>query len=221
MKKLSCVSMTLCIMVMAIVLFGMVAHAEESAATLNCKKPLWGFIDSVGADYQYGMDYMLPDSLRGEHCFNTVVRWSVRAESRSLLFSEKWGLQLELFYADHKADEYPDYGQDTGFKEIGVNLALIRHFFDDMFYVGWLAGLAYVDEFPNFEDRDWPDRSLESNVGRSHCLGTWGPMVGRNWHIYKAWSLKTEMRLTHTSDPFRTDMGKNFLAGVVGFSYNF
>ena len=204
-----------------VLLIGTNVYASESAATLSCKKPLWGFIDSVGADYQYGKDYMLPDSSRGEHCFNTVLRWSVRAESRSLLFSRKWGVQLEFLYSDHKADEFPDRGQDAGFKEWGVNLALKRYFFDDMFYVGFLAGLSYVDEFPNFENRDWPDRSLESNVGRSHCLGSWGPMVGKDWRIYKAWSLKTEMRLTHTSDPFNTDMGKNFLAGTVGFSYNF
>jgi hypothetical protein len=193
----------------------------NSAATISCKKPLWGFIDSVGFDWQYGRDYMLPDSWKGEHCLNKVNRWSVRAESRSLLLPEKWGIQLELLYSAHKADEHPDHGQDTGFKELGINLAVKRYFFDDMFYVGWLAGLSYVGEFPNFENRDWPDRSLESNLGRSHYLGTWGPMVGKDWHIYKAWSFKTEMRFTHTSDPFNTDMGKNFLGATVGFTYNF
>lgn len=204
-----------------VMLISMNVYAGESAATISCKKPLWGFIDSVGFDWQYGQDYMLPDDWKGEHCLNRVNRWSVRAESRNLLLPEKWGIQLELLYSAHKADEVPDRAQDTGFKEWGINLAVKRYFFDDMFYVGCLAGLSYVDEFPNFENRDWSDRSIEADVGRSHCLGSWGLMAGRDWHIYKAWSLKTEMRLTHTSDPFNTDKGKNFLAGAVGFSYNF
>lgn len=183
--------------------------------------PLFGFIDNIGVDLEYGKDYMLPDSLRGDHVFNTVKRLSLRAESRNLIFSDKWGIQFEFKYSAHKGDEFPDHGQDAGWKEMGVNLALIRHFFDDLFYVGWLAGLSYVQDFPEFENRDWPDRSLESNVGRSHCLGTWGPMIGRNWSITDTWSLKTEMRFTHTSDPFNTDMGKNFISAIMGFSYNF
>ena len=197
------------------------AYAEESAAADSSQQPLWGFIDNVGFDVQHGKDFMLPDDWRGEHCLNKVTRWSVRAESRSLLLPEEWGIQLELLYSAHKADEVPDRGQDTGFKEWGINLAVKRYFFGDAFYIGWLAGLSYVDEFPNFENRDWPDRSIESNLGRSHYLGSWGPMAGRDWHIYKALSLKTEMRVTHTSDPFNTDKGKNFFTGLVGFSYNF
>jgi len=184
--------------------------------------PLFGFIDNVGVDFEYGKDYMLPDSLRGDHALNTVKRYSLRAESRNLIFSDKWGVQFEFKYSAHKGDEVPDHGQDAGWKELGFNLALIRHFYNDLFYIGFLAGLSYVDDLPEFERRDWPDRCLESNVGRSHYLGTWGPMVGRNWGFGDTpWSLKTEMRFTHTSDPFRTDMGKNFISAIMGFSYNF
>jgi hypothetical protein len=201
------------IIVLAIVLVSGVCYADS--------KPL-GFIDNIGIDLEWGKDFMLPDTLRGDHVLNSVKRISARAESRNLIFSDKWGLQFEFKYSAHKGDEQPDHGQDAGWKELGFNLALIRHFYDDLFYVGWLAGLSYVDEFPNFENRDWPDRSLESNVGRSHCLGTWGPMVGKNWKFGEThWSLKTEMRFTHTSDPFRTDMGKNFISGTLGVSYVF
>lgn len=197
-----------------------IANSQESSSKLS-EKPLWGFIDNIGSDWVYGEDYMLPEDWQGSHVRNVVNRWGFRAESRRLLFSEKWGLQGEFLYSAHKGNEYPDHGQDTGFKEYGINLILKRYFFDDMFYIGWLAGLSYVDDLPNFENRDWPDRCLESNLGQSHWLGTWGPLVGKDWRIYQAWSLRTEVRLTHTSDPFRTDKGKNFLGWALGVTYHF
>ena len=203
------------VLVLGIMLLGTTVYAEQKS------EPLWGFIDNVGADWGYGRDYILPEAWRSDHCYNTVNRWSIRAESRRLIFSEKWGLQGELLYSAHKADEYPDHGQDTGFKEWGFNLILKRYFFDDMFYAGILAGLSYVHDFPNFEDRDWPDRDLESNLGRSHCLGSWGGVIGKDWHVYKDWSLRTEARLTHTSDPFGPDMGKNFIGWSFGATRHF
>ena len=184
-------------------------------------------IDSIGVDYQHGEDSMLPEEWQGDHCTNLVVRYSVRIESDSLipyLLNDgwnKWTIGIEGHYSDSKANEKPDYGQDAGFKEMGFNVTVKRHLFNKLFYVGFLAGLSYVDEFPEFEDRRWKHGDLNSNIAHSHCLGTWGPMVGKDWHVYDAWSVRTELRGTHTSDPFGSDSGKNFLAGTIGVTYKF
>ena len=207
----------LCYMLVVLtMLLSTTVYAEEKS------KPLWGFINNVGVDWSYGRDdYILPDAWCSKHSTNFVNRVVIRAESRRLIFSEKWGLQGELLYSAHKANEVPDHGQDAGFNQVGFNLALIRHFFDDMFYLGWFAGVSYVDELPRFENRDWADRYLESNLGQSHWLGSWGPMLGKDWKVYKTWSLRTEARFTHTSDPFRTDKGKNFIGWNLGITKHF
>lgn len=196
---------------------GTIAQAEEKT---------WK-IDSLGFDYQEGGDVMLPDYWQGDHATNLVKRYSLRAESDSLapyLLNDswdKWTLGLEGHYSAHKANEKPDQGQDTGFKEMGFNVTVKRHLFNRSFYVGFIAGLSYVHEFPQFENRNWKHGDMNSNIGRSHCLGTWGPMVGKDWHVYKAWSMRTELRGTHTSDPFGSDSGKNFVAGTIGVTYRF
>jgi hypothetical protein len=195
-------------------------------AVVQAEEETWK-IDSLGFDYQHGEDVLLPEEWQGDHCTNLVIRWSVRAESDSVIpyylndSWDKWTLGLEFHYSDSKANEKPDHGQDAGYKEMGFNVTVKRHFFDKMFYVGWLAGLAYIDEFPQFENRDWKHGDMNSNIGHSHCVGTWGPMIGKDWHIYEGWSLRTEFRGTHTSDPFRSDSGKNFIAGVAGVTYRF
>lgn len=184
-------------------------------------------IDSIGIDYQEGGDILLPEEWQGDHCTNLVKRYSLRVESDSLVpyllnnSWDKWTLGLEGHYSAHKANEKPDYGQDAGFKEIGFNVTIKRHLFNKLFYVGFRAGLSYVDEFPEFENRDWKHGDMNSNIGHSHYLGTWGPMVGKDWHVNKAWSVRTELRGTHTSDPFEPDSGKNFLAGTLGVTYRF
>jgi len=206
-----------------------VAQAEESrsvASIVPVKKLDWK-IDSLGLDYQHGEDVMLPEDWQGDHCTNKVLRFSVRAESDSVIPYylnggwDKWTLGVELHYSDQKANEKPDHGQDAGFKEMGFNVTVKRHLFDRKFYVGFIAGLSYVHEFPKFENRDWKHGDMNSNIAHSHCLGTWGPIVGKDWHVYKSWSLRTELRGTHTSDPFGSDSGKNFLGGVIGVTYRF
>lgn len=184
-------------------------------------------IDSLGVDWQYGKDFMLPKDWQGDHCANTVNRVSIRLESDSVVpyylneSWDKWTLGLEGHYSDHKADERPDRGQDAGFKEIGFNVTAKRHLFDELFYVGFIAGLSYVGDLPEFENRDWKHGDAYSNIGRSHCLGSWGATVGKDWKVTNGWSIRTEGRLTHTSDPFRSDSGKNFGATVVGVTYRY
>ena len=204
---------------MIVGLFSSITYAKSDTE----KTPLWGFIDSVWFEYEISEDFFLPDQMRGEHALNRVNRYGIGAESRSLLIpSEKWAILCSLQYSAHKANEQPDYGQDTGFKEWGILFGIKRYLWERA-YVGLHAGLSYVDEFPNFENRDWPDRSLESNVGRSHTLGSWGASVGYNWRIPKIqnWSVMTEARITHTSDPWSTDMGKNLAGLGLKLVYNF
>lgn len=208
------------------VLLSIVFTTNFAMAEIKTEKDsrLLGFIDNVGVDWQYGKDKVLPDTARGDHCYNTVNRISVRAETRGpWFFSDKWGLQGELQYSAHKADELPDHGQDTGFKEVGFNLALKYFFFNDLFYAGFFGGLSCPLDFPEFEHRDyWADRDIESNLGRSGILGSWGPMIGRDWRVKNSpWSLKTEMRFTHTSDPLtHNDRGKNYASMVLGLTYH-
>lgn len=90
-----------------------------------------------------------------------------------------------------------------------------------MLYVGGLAGLSYVSNFPEFEDRSWNESHRHSDIGRSHYLYTAGTLVGKDWQLFKsARAIRTEGRLTHTSDPFRSDVGKNFASGVLGVTYS-
>ena len=144
-------------------------------------------------------------------------RFSARVETNNIFPSwHKWFIGGEFQYSMHKADERPEgaygLGHDAGFREYSFNLTLKRQMFDDLFYLGVLAGVSY-----------WYERDHGMHdLGGSHWLGTWGGMIGRDWNIYKAWSVRSEFRMTHTSDPFRNDdKGKNYLSGVIGLSYRF
>jgi len=192
-------------MMLALFLTSFMASAYAS------DKPL---IDKAGVIWQYGKG-------SNSHSTNTVNRFTGWIENRSLL-PDPWAVQAEGHYSMHKFDEYPDFGQDTHFREYGINLVVKRYFLKDIFYLGILGGLSYVHDFPQFEDRsDWSQDSQAGNIGRSHCLGTFGAMAGRDWHIYKAWSLRTEFRYTHTSDPFSPDAGKNYWTGGLGLGLTF
>lgn len=212
MKKATCVA----VLALTFILTGAGAHAGDSS---------WK-IDTIGFDVQYGRDSA--DELQGDHSLNIVERLSFRVESDSLVSAllneswDKWTVGAELQYSSHKANERPDHEQDTGFHETGINLTLKRHLLNRIFYVGCLAGLSCVSSFPEFENRSWNHHDLQSDIGRSHYLYTVGALAGKDWQVLKsAWSVRTELRLTHTSDPFRSDRGKNFAAGVLGASYRF
>jgi len=227
MKRFSYVSMMLCVAVIIGMFFGVNVYAweadldligisddyyaEESAAKAASDKTR----SIIGSDWMYGKDAWLPDEWESPSCENTVNRFGIRYETNKFFPSwDKWFIGGEFQYSMHKADEKPEgsyhMGHDAGFKEYSFNLTIKRLMFDDMFYLGWVMGVSY-----------WIDRDHGMhNLGDSHVLGSWGPMIGKDWHIYKAWSLRTELRLTHTSDPFRSDRGKNYGTGVIGVSYD-
>ena len=188
-------------------------YTESSAAKVASDKTR----SIIGYDWMYGKDAWIPDDWASPSCENTVNRFSIRYETNKFFPSwDKWFIGGEFHYSMHKADEAPggSYydehpGHDAGFREYSFNLTIKRLMFDDLFYVGWVMGLSY-----------WYERDHGMhNLGNSHCLGSWGPTLGKDWHIYKAWSIRTELRLTHTSDPFRSDRGKNYGTGVIGISY--
>lgn len=185
-------------------------YAEDSAAQAASKKTT----TIIGTDLMYGKDTWIPNDWQSPSCENMVKRFSIRAETNAIFPSlEKLFIGGELQYSAHKADEKPEgsyhMGHDAGFKEYSFNLTIKYMLFDDLLYAGWVMGLSY-----------WYERDNDMhNLGDSHCLGSWGPMIGKDWHIYKAWSIRTEIRLTHTSDPFRSDRGKNYGTGVIGISY--
>lgn len=170
---------------------------------------------NIGFDWMYGKDAWLPDAWQSPSCENTVNRLSLRAETNNHFPGwEKWFIGGELQWSRHKADEKPKgkyrAGHDAGFVEYSFNLTIKRELFNDLFYLGWVMGASY-----------WYKRDHGMhNLGDSHWLGTWGPMIGKDWHIYKSCSLRTEARVTHTSDPWQSDRGKNYATFfVVGFTF--
>jgi hypothetical protein len=197
------------------------------APSAQAEEKTWK-IEKVGVDFHYGRDIWMPDTFRGDHSDNIVQRIAVRAESDSLMpylindCWNKWTIGGELHYSAHKANERPDQEQDTGFHEFGFNLVVKRNLFDRMLYLGGLAGMSYISSFPRFEDRSWNESHRNSDIGRSHYLYTVGGLLGKDWQLFHTpWSIRTEARVLHTSDPFRNDGGKNFAEGVVGVGYSF
>jgi hypothetical protein len=169
----------------------------------------------VGIDWMYGEDSVVPNTWQSSSCENTVNRFSGRIETNELFPTwNKWFFGAELQYSTHKSYNIrKDIGEINKFREHGLNVTIKRQMFDT-FYLGWIMGISY-----------WHSRDNGvHNLGDSHWLGTWGPMIGKDWklpYVSDAWSLRTEIRLTHTSDPFESDSGKNYGTGVVGISYNF
>ena len=198
----------LIIFILLLVFFGVFLIARDARAETK-----------MGLDWTYGKDYMMPDALNAEESMATVNRLSLRYEDDWFL-PEKWNWQWELHYSAHKFDEL--HGpQDSSMKEIGINLAIKRSFFDELFYVGFFAGMSRALDTPEFGNRRWSDRELSARIGDSGWLGSWGPLVGRDWRLQGRWGLRTEMRFIHTSDPFRQDCGKNYGQMVLGLTYSF
>jgi len=162
---------------------------------------------------------MFKGSFVSKHAANSAEVVSLRAESKKLY--EHYRLQFEIQCSDHKADEHPDLGQDTGFQEYSALIMVKRHFavLNDA-YVGMFGGFGYISNFPKFENRDWADRDLESNIGHSHITGNIGMAIGKDWHVYKSWDIRTEIRAIHLSDPLSTDRGKNLMGGSIGLTYH-
>lgn len=184
------------------------------------------FFESISFGFQFGKDQLLPDSLKGKHSRNTVWRYLIQGENKTIL-PEPYSFVLEGHYSKHKADEHPDDGQDTGMQEIGANLWLKREFFRERWYDFYCmigGGFSYVLKFPNFENRDWDKMDMKSDIARSHFLGTFGGAFGKEFDISflaDNWSATTEVRLTHTSDPFGPDFGKNYGVFQIMLKYRF
>ena len=189
------------------ILFGIVVVLWFIGVALVCRAET-----KVGFDIQAGTDVICPGNYASDTWVNTVSRASIRYELNTLLPYENLWLGVEGVYSRHKAHSKVIPGFDTGFVDLGVNFTAKYQLFDDLFYVGVLGGFSY-----------WANRDHGGHFGSSHYLGTFGAMVGKDWNIFDtAWSVRTEIRFTHTSDPLGPDPDDmELLSGIVGVSYNF
>ena len=167
--------------------------------------------EKFGFDLQAGTDVICPGNYSSERWVNTVERASIRYETNDLLWKPLW-LGVEGVWSKHKAHSKTIPGFDAGFHDIGGNLTVRYQPFENWPYIGALAGVSY-----------WHNRDHGGHFGDSHWLGTFGGMVGKDWKILETpWSIRTEVRFTHTSDPFGPDPDDmELLSGIIGVGYNF
>jgi len=122
----------------------------------------------------------------------------------------RWKFEGEVHGSFHSAHG-PD--RNTNVDEFGINLVFKREFPSRLSivpYVGFMAGtsrLLDVNNQPQFGDSGW--------------LGTLGPLLGVNILVGDDWYVRTEYRLTHSSDPFNSDVGRNLDNFSVGIVYLF
>lgn len=199
------------VIVVMTMLLGTTVYAEQKS------EPLWGFIDSVEFNWGYYKDAWFPGDLwQSDDCTNTVNRFSLRAETSKIIPWDKWRVGAEVGYSMHKADEkpggsywhvHPDGSHNThdaGFREYSLNFTVTRDVLFKNLYLGIVFGIS-----------GWylRDHGMH-NLGDSHLLGTWGGLLGYKHRFGETnWGARAEVRATHTSDPFNSDMGKNYLGG--------
>ena len=123
---------------------------------------------------------------------------------------KRWKFEGEVHGSFHSA-----YGPDrnANANEFGINLVFKREFPSKLSivpYVGFMAGTSRL-----FDTYDKPQ------FGDSGWLGTFGPLLGVNILIDDDWYVRTEYRLTHSSDPFNSDVGRNLDNISIGLVYLF
>jgi opacity protein-like surface antigen len=122
----------------------------------------------------------------------------------------RWKFEGEVHGSFHSASGADGYTQAN---EFGVNLVFKREFPSKLAivpYIGFMAGtsrLLDTNNQPQFGDSGW--------------LGTFGPLVGVNILLDDDWYVRTEYRLTHSSDPFNSDVGRNLNNVNIGLVYVF
>ena len=207
------------ILVLFTMLLGTSVYATEKS------DPLLGFIDTIEFDWGYYKDEWFPtDFVKSDDCANTVNRFSIRAETSKILPWEKWRIRTEFYTHTPSPDELPDgkywhihndgshNSHDAGFREYSLNFTITRDIILKKLYLGIVFGLS-----------GWYERDHGMhNLGDSHLLGTWGGIVGyKHRFCVSPWGVRGEVRATHTSDPCRSDMGKNYLGWNFGVVYYF
>jgi len=130
------------------------------------------------------------------------------------LFSRHFKLDGELVFSQHRST--PKISNEISYRarELGVNIVGKYQLGNRTWlfnpYIGWLFGMAWLI-----------DRKDQPNWAESGTLGTWGPVIGINIPINPKTDIKAEYRITHTSDPFGGDSGRNFEGVVLGMTYHF
>jgi hypothetical protein len=168
-----------------------------------------GMIDSGGFDFLYGSE--LPHIVESSSHTHRVARYIARAGKQ---LSKHWELEGEGYFSQHVSN--PKIPGETRYRarESGVNLVVHYQFGNRTWvadpYIGWCAGLSWLIDEEN-----------QPNWAESGCLGTWGPMAGISIPITIHNDVRAEFRITHSSDPFGSDSGRNFRCISVGFTHYF
>jgi opacity protein-like surface antigen len=124
--------------------------------------------------------------------------------------NRRWKIDGELQFSYHDAENSVE---SVSAEEIGINLVIKREFpstWPVTPYVGFMGGLGYL-----------ADHSNQPRWGDSGCTGKFGPLVGADLMVTPEWYLRGEYRWTHTSDPWRSDVGRNFDEFAIGIIYVF
>lgn len=181
-----------------LVLLSAVAKADDIS-------PRW--IDEIGLTVSHGTDN---DWVNPSESFDLSVKRLTFFGGKYLGEGMRWKLEGELQASSHSAN---GVFRSIDANEIGTNLIIKREFPSTLPfvpYIGFMAGLSWLrdaDDQPKFGDSGW--------------LGKFGPLVGADIALDDGWYLRMEYRLTHTSDPWRSDVGRNFDEFIVGVTYVF
>jgi hypothetical protein len=163
-----------------------------------------GFLDNGGINFQYAT--YLPkvvESASHHHRAHRYMGWLGKD------LSKHWELEGEFHFSRHFSS--PKNASERHFtaRETGINAVIHYRFrgseakWDP--YIGWFAGLSWLI-----------DTKEQPNWAESGVLGSWGPMIGLNIPIMKNNGARIEFRISHTSDPFGSDSGRNLRCISVG-----
>lgn len=191
-----------------VIFFNLLIVGNCNAFMANWSKPI-----SVGADFDQGDDVLVGDRWQNNECHTQMYGISVRTEFQNLTY-ENLRFQVEANWFQHKANENPRNGKDSGHdrshKEYGLNGMIKYHPFNGKFYTGLLLGLGYRGQ-----------SSPEWTLGDSTLLGTAGFAVGTDIPVHGNWYLRAGGEVVHTSAPLVPDHGMNYFKGTVGVTYYF
>ena len=173
----------------------------------------WSDPVNIGIDYDQGDDTAVGDRWQNNECNTQMYGFSARTEWQNLTY-ERLHFQLEANWFQHKANENPingrDSGHDRGHKEYSLNGMIKYHPFNGKFYTGVVLGLGYRGE-----------SSPEWTLGDSTVLGTAGFGVGTDVPLCENWHLRMGSEAIHTSAILVPDHGMNYLKFTLGLTYYF
>jgi hypothetical protein len=162
----------------------------------------------ISIDYQY--DRYIPNIVESSSYNHRAKRIAMNLGKN---FKKHLRFETEIVSSIYRSTPKRNNEKSYITNDLGVNVVGIYHtgnrtwLFDP--YLGFMAGLSYLKHHGD-----------QPNWGNSGVLGTWGAVLGMTITV-KNVDVKTELRFTHTSDPFDCDSGRNFEGIVIGIVYYF